>query len=280
MEALVSGLGSSKVLVLGTWCKLSSTWYLLVLGLLKFKSIWYLLVLDGQSTWYLSKYSSTFVKLTDRYSVPNLWTCSCQQFTAEHHKQKWFMLGVLTAWVSGCQQSRLDCLLDLQAQHWDMITQYGDKILAITGSGSGFSPVWCKPLQPNWYIVNWTLQIWLSPLMGRCRRYFKAWWHHIATKFWSPLVRVMNCHQFSAKPLHVGLGQFNSKIGIATQFKFQNWKWNWNWWIENIGIGTENYMNGIEILPLLLHHFPHTTGVSDFKDMGPCPLWGAHKCHW
>ena len=59
------GLGSSKVLVLGTWCELSSTWYLLVLDLLKFKSTWYLLVLECQSTWYLSKYSSTFVKLTN-----------------------------------------------------------------------------------------------------------------------------------------------------------------------------------------------------------------------
>ena len=42
------GLGSSKVLVLGTWCKISSTWYLLVLDTLKFKSTWYLLVLEGK----------------------------------------------------------------------------------------------------------------------------------------------------------------------------------------------------------------------------------------
>ena len=78
-------------------------------------------------------------------------------------------------------------------------------------------------------------------------------------KFWSPLVWVMTCYQFSANPLHVGLGQLNYTIGIAAQFKFQNWKWNWNWWIENgigntcIGIGIENYVNGIEILQLLLH---------------------------
>ena len=43
-----SGLGSSRVLVLGTWCKISSTWYLLVLDTLKFKSTWYLLVLEGK----------------------------------------------------------------------------------------------------------------------------------------------------------------------------------------------------------------------------------------
>ena len=42
------GLGSSKVLVLGTWCKILSTWYLLVLDILKFKSTWYLLVLEGK----------------------------------------------------------------------------------------------------------------------------------------------------------------------------------------------------------------------------------------
>ena len=87
-------------------------------------------------------------------------------------------------------------------------------------------------------------------------------------KFWSPLVWVITCYQFSANPLHVGLGQLNSKIGIAAQFTFQNWKWNWNWWIENgigntcIGIGIEDYVNGIEILQLLLHQFivnqPHS----------------------
>ena len=65
----------------------------------------------------------------NKYSVLNLWICSRQQFTTEHHKQKWFILCVLTAWVSGCQQSGLDCLLDLQAQHWDLMTQYSGKIL-------------------------------------------------------------------------------------------------------------------------------------------------------
>ena len=146
-----SGLGSSKVLVLGTWCKLSSTWYLLVLDLLKFKSTctWWPKYLIHNVLVQVLKY---FCQI-NKYSVLNLWICSCQQFTTEHHKQKWFILGVLTACVSGCQQSRLDCLLDLQAQ----MTQYTDKILAIIGSGSGFSPVWCKPLQPNWYIVNWSL---------------------------------------------------------------------------------------------------------------------------
>ena len=222
---ILQGWGQVKYLylVLGTWCKLSCTWYLIVLGLLKFKSNWYLLVLDDQSTWYLSKYSSTFVKSTNIQSsiceivlvwsscvvttpkqkaftetgrlgyiyflrndlllfllqtekssenffmslkslrgwsrsmvwhlvwwVDMPWTLHlkrpCQQFTTEHHKQKWFIMGVLTARVSGCQQSRLGCLLDLQVQHWDLMTQYSDKILAITGSGGDLSPVWYKPL--------------------------------------------------------------------------------------------------------------------------------------
>ena len=71
MNHLNQGWGQVKYLylVLGTWCELSSTWYLLVLDLLKFKSTWYLLVLDGQSTWYLSKY---FCQI-NKYSVLNPW---------------------------------------------------------------------------------------------------------------------------------------------------------------------------------------------------------------
>ena len=44
------GWGQVKYLylILGTWCKISSTWYLLVLDTLKFKSTWYLLVLEGK----------------------------------------------------------------------------------------------------------------------------------------------------------------------------------------------------------------------------------------
>ena len=95
----------------------------------------------------------------NKYSVLNWWICSRQQFTTEHHYEKWLILGdmgVLTAWVSGCQWSRLDCLLDLQAPHWDLMTQYSDRILVITGSGSGLSSVWWTPLQSNWCIVNGT----------------------------------------------------------------------------------------------------------------------------
>ena len=56
----------------------------------------------------------------------------------------------------GLRMSSLDCLLDLQAKHWDLMTQYNDKIL---GSDGGLSPVWCNPLQPTWYIVTGTLNL-------------------------------------------------------------------------------------------------------------------------
>ena len=140
-----------------------------------------------------------------------------------------------------------------------------DKILVITGSGSGSSPVWCKPLQPNWYIINWTLKTWLSPLICRCKRLTEAWWHHIATKFWSPLVWVMTCHQFSAKPLHAGLGQFNSKIGIAAQLKFQNWKWNWKLkiWIHKMSLKNT-----------LLKLFPHFLGANEIIEPHKLKLEG------
>ena len=46
----LQGWGQVKYLylVLGTWCKILSTWYLLVLDTLKFKSTWYLRVLEGK----------------------------------------------------------------------------------------------------------------------------------------------------------------------------------------------------------------------------------------
>ena len=60
-------------------------------------------------------------------------------------------------------------------------------------------------------------------------------------KIWSQLGRVMtSCHQCSTKPLHVGLGQFNSKLGIAAQFKFQNWN----------GIEIDNLEMEMEMLEL------------------------------
>ena len=149
--SFLQGWGQVKYLylVLGTWCKLSSTWYLLVLDLFKFKSTWYLLVLDGQSTWYLSKYSSTFVKLTNIHVLVNnsplntisrngsYWLCS-QHGSQDVSSQDWtvslsFRPSVETRWLNI------------------------DKILAIIGSGSDLSPVWCKPLQPNRYIVHWSL---------------------------------------------------------------------------------------------------------------------------
>ena len=50
-----AGLGSSKVLVLGTWCKISSTWYLTLWNSKVFGTCTW-----RQSTWYLSKYFKNF----------------------------------------------------------------------------------------------------------------------------------------------------------------------------------------------------------------------------
>ena len=147
----ISGLGSSKVLVLGTWYLMRIIEYLVLTCTWSFEIQKYLVL---TCTWWpkyliLVQVLKYFCQV-NKYSVLNLWISSCQQFTSEHHKQKCLILGVLRAYVSGCQQSRLDCLLDLQAQNWDPMTQYTDKILAIIGSGSDLSPVWDKPLQPNW----------------------------------------------------------------------------------------------------------------------------------
>ena len=146
--------------------------------------------------------------------------------------------------------------LDLQAQHWDPMTQYTSVLP----------------------------KVFMAPVRMLLLRRFGQVTHTI-------LVTIgLGNDLFSAKPLRIELGQFNCKIGISAQFKFQNWTWNWNWWIENgigntcIGIGIENYVTGIEILQLLLHQFivnqshskkerrslsfmwltHHATGVSDF----------------
>ena len=60
---------------------------------------------------------------------------------------------MLTAWVSGCQDQDWTVSLIYRPiiETWwlNMVA----KILVITGSGRDLSPAWCKPLQPNWYIV-------------------------------------------------------------------------------------------------------------------------------
>ena len=111
-----SGLGSSKVLVLDTWRGLLSTWYLLVLDLLKFKSTWYLLVLDGQSTWYLSKYLSTFVKLTNIQS----WIC---EFVLVNNSPMNTISRNGSYWVCWEHMSR-----DVNSQGWTVSLIYSPRI--------------------------------------------------------------------------------------------------------------------------------------------------------
>ena len=116
---LGSGLGSSKVLVLGTWYLMQIIEYLVLTCTWPF---WIQKYLVLTCTWW-PKYL-ILVQVLKYFCQINKYSCFGQQFTTEHHKQKWFILVVLTAWVSGCQQPRLDCLLEFQAQRWDPMTQY------------------------------------------------------------------------------------------------------------------------------------------------------------
>ena len=72
------GLGSSKVLVLGTWCKkneylvLTCTWHFEIQKYLVLTCTW------RQSTWYLSKYFQVLLSV-NKYSGLNLQICFLQQ---------------------------------------------------------------------------------------------------------------------------------------------------------------------------------------------------------
>ena len=90
----------------------------------------------------------------NKYSVLNLWICSLQQFATEHHNQNYWNGSYWVCWQHWSQDVKTGLSPWFTGQ---ALTQYGDKILVITGSGSSLSPVRCKPLQPTWYIVNWTL---------------------------------------------------------------------------------------------------------------------------
>ena len=79
----ISGLGSSKVLVLGTWYLMQNLEYLVL------TCTW------SQSTWYLSKYFQILLSV-NKYSGLNLQICFLQQVTTKHHNHK--VLCVLTAW--------------------------------------------------------------------------------------------------------------------------------------------------------------------------------------
>ena len=106
---IVYRVGSCKVLVLGTW-------YLMqIIGYLAF---W------DSCTWrpkylMLTKYSSTFVKLT------NIQSSSCE-FVLFNNSPLNTTIRNGSYWVSwhmGLRVSKLDCLLDLQTQHRDLMTQ-------------------------------------------------------------------------------------------------------------------------------------------------------------
>ena len=100
------GLGSSKVLVLGTWCKISSTctWHFEIQKYLVLTCTW------RQSTWYLSKYFQVFLSNQHVYSGLNLEYVSFNKSPLNTIVMNYWYGSycVLTAW--GLQTSRLDCL--------------------------------------------------------------------------------------------------------------------------------------------------------------------------
>ena len=144
-------------------CRLHCTWYLMqIIDYLVLTCTWpfeiqkYLVL---TCTWRLKylilvqvlKYFCQY----NKYSVLNLWICSLQQFTTEHHNQNYWNGSYWVCWQHGSQDVKTG--LSPWFTSKDLMTQYGDKILVITGLGSGLSPVWCKPLEPTSNIINWTL---------------------------------------------------------------------------------------------------------------------------
>ena len=85
MDIHITGLGSSKILVLGTWYLMRIIEYLVLTCTWPFEIHKYLVL---TCTWW-PKYLILFQVLKyfcqiNKYSVLNLWI-SCQQFTSEHH---------------------------------------------------------------------------------------------------------------------------------------------------------------------------------------------------
>ena len=111
-QGLRQGWGQVKYLylVLGTWCKISIAWYLLVLNTLKIQKYLVLTYTWMHSTWYLSRYFQILLSNEHVYSGLNL-----EYVFFNKSPLNTIMIiywngsyGVLTAW--GLQTSRLDCL--------------------------------------------------------------------------------------------------------------------------------------------------------------------------
>ena len=87
--AWCQGWGQVKYLYLvpDADCWVLGTYF--VLGLLKLKSTWHLLVLGRPKYLILVQVLRYFCQI-NKYSVLNLWICSLQQFTTEHHNQNYW----------------------------------------------------------------------------------------------------------------------------------------------------------------------------------------------
>ena len=108
----MGGLGSSKVLVLGTWYLMQNLEYLVLTCTWHFEIQKYLVLTCTwrKSTWYLSKYFQVFLSNQHVYSCLNLEYVSFNKSPLNTIVMNYWYGSycVLTAW--GLQTSRLDCL--------------------------------------------------------------------------------------------------------------------------------------------------------------------------
>ena len=98
------GLGSSKVLVIGTWYLMQIIEYLVLTCTWPYEIQKYLVL---TCTWrpkylILVQVLKYFCQI-NKYSVLNLWICSLQQFTTEHHNQNYWNGSYWVCWQHGSQ---------------------------------------------------------------------------------------------------------------------------------------------------------------------------------
>ena len=175
-----SGLGSSKVLVLGTWYLMQNLEYLVLTCTWHFEIQKYLVLTCTwrQSTWYLSKYFQVFLSNQHAYSGLNLEYVSFNKSPLNTIVMNYWYGSycVLTAW--GLQTSRLDCL------PWSAGQEY------------------LKSLAHGRWGCDLKLSIFKFILKNRYLGYFLwhyipfSWWPQDLTGNWWTLIQVMAwCHQ-------------------------------------------------------------------------------------
>ena len=105
----IPGLGSSKVLVLGTWYLMQIIEYLVLTCTWSFEIQKYLVL---TCTWrpkylILDQVLKYFCQI-NKYSVLNLWICSLLLFTTEHHNQTYWNGSYWVSWQHGSQDVKTE----------------------------------------------------------------------------------------------------------------------------------------------------------------------------